>query len=88
LVRVDASYAASPVLAKQIEAGAPADAFFSADRAWVDYLEERGLRKRGSRWDVLGSADVLRRTQHAASAVPVCCTSVAMQVGHGFPRRP
>jgi molybdate transport system substrate-binding protein len=48
-VRVGASYAASSVLAKQIEAGAPADAFFSADLAWVDYLEERGLLRRGSR---------------------------------------
>ncbi len=58
-VRVTASYAASSVLAKQIEAGAPADAFFSADLAWVDYLEERGLLKRGSRRDVLGNALVL-----------------------------
>src|SRR5256885_9580147 len=40
-VRVVASYAASSVLAKQIEAGAPADVFFSADRAWVEYLEAR-----------------------------------------------
>jgi molybdate transport system substrate-binding protein len=47
-VRVSASYAASSVLAKQIEAGAPADAFFSADLAWVDYLEER-KRARGKR---------------------------------------
>src|SRR5467141_1101090 len=47
-VRVNASYAASSVLAKQIEAGAPADAFFSADLAWVDYLDERGLLKRGA----------------------------------------
>ena len=58
-VRVSASYAASSVLAKQIEAGAPADAFFSADLAWVDYLEERGLLKRGSRREVLGNALVL-----------------------------
>ena len=58
-VRVDASYAASSVLAKQIEAGAPADAFFSADLAWVDYLDERGLLKRGSRRDVLGNSLVL-----------------------------
>ena len=58
-VRVNASYAASSVLAKQIEAGAPADAFFSADLTWVDYLEERGLLKRGSRRDVLGNALVL-----------------------------
>jgi molybdate transport system substrate-binding protein len=39
-VRVSACYAASSVLAKQIEAGAPADAF------WV---EERGLASRGAR---------------------------------------
>jgi molybdate transport system substrate-binding protein len=58
-VQVNASYAASSLLAKQIEAGAPADAFFSADRAWVDYLDERGLLKRGSRRDVLGNALVL-----------------------------
>jgi hypothetical protein len=58
-VRVNASYAASSVLAKQIEAGAPADAFFSADLAWVDYLDERGLLKRGSRCDVLGNSLVL-----------------------------
>src|SRR6266480_7488501 len=58
-VLVAASYAASYVLAKQIEAGAPADAFFSADLAWVDYLEERGLLQRGSRREVLGNALVL-----------------------------
>jgi len=56
---VNASYAASSVLAKQIEAGAPADAFFSADLAWVDYLDERGLLERGSRRDVLGNSLVL-----------------------------
>src|SRR5712671_5834289 len=53
-VRVNASYAASSVLAKQIEAGAPADAFFSADLTWVDYLDERGSRR-----DVLGNSLVL-----------------------------
>lgn len=34
---------ASGVLAKQIENGAPADLFFSADLAWMDYLQTRGL---------------------------------------------
>jgi len=58
-VRVNASYAASSVLAKQIEAGAPADVFFCADLAWVDYLEARGLLKSGSRREVLGNALVL-----------------------------
>jgi len=47
------------VLAKQIEAGAPADVFFSADREWMDYLGQRGLLKSGSRRDLLGNALVL-----------------------------
>jgi len=58
-VRIAASYAASSVLAKQIEAGAPADAFFSADVAWVDYLEKRGLIQPSSRRDVLRNTLVL-----------------------------
>ena len=58
-IAVQASYAASSVLAKQIEAGAPADIFFSADLAWVDYLEQRSLLKPGSRHDVLGNDLVL-----------------------------
>lgn len=56
---VRASYAASSVLAKQIESGAPADVFLGADREWMDYLEERGLLKRGSRQDLLGNTLVL-----------------------------
>src|SRR5947208_10631158 len=58
-VRVAASYAASSVLAKQIEAGAPADAFLSAGVAWVDYLEKRGLIRPSSRRDVLRNTLVL-----------------------------
>jgi molybdate transport system substrate-binding protein len=53
------SYASSSVLAKQIEAGAPADVFISADREWMDYLEKRALLRAGSRRDVLGNALVL-----------------------------
>ena len=56
---VRASYAASSVLAKQIEAGAPADVFLAADVEWMDYLEKRGLLKRGSRHDLLGNTLVL-----------------------------
>jgi molybdate transport system substrate-binding protein len=58
-VHVRASFAASSVLAKQIEAGAPADVFFSADREWMDYLGQRGLLKRGSRRELLSNALVL-----------------------------
>ena len=41
--KVTISYAASSALAKQIEAGAPADIFFSADLDWMDYLQEKKL---------------------------------------------
>jgi molybdate transport system substrate-binding protein len=58
-IRVKASYAASSVLAKQIEAGAPADVFFSADHEWMDYLEQRKLLRTGTRRDVLGNELVL-----------------------------
>lgn len=37
------SFAASSVLARQVEQGAPADIFASADEPWMDYLQERGL---------------------------------------------
>jgi molybdate transport system substrate-binding protein len=38
---VSASYAASSALARQIEAGAPAQVFISADEEWMDYLEKK-----------------------------------------------
>jgi molybdate transport system substrate-binding protein len=53
------SYAGSNALAKQIEAGAPADLFVSADQAWMDYVEKAGLLKPGSRVDLLRNALVL-----------------------------
>ena len=53
------SYAASPALAKQIEAGIPADLFISADIPWVDYVAERKLIKPASRFDFLGNEIVL-----------------------------
>ena len=53
------SFAASSTLAKQIEAGAPADIFVSADRQWMDYLSERNLIEKTSRRDLLGNTLVL-----------------------------
>jgi len=53
------SYAGSNALAKQIEEGAPADIFFSADLAWMDYLEERNLIRKDSRQTLLGNEIVL-----------------------------
>ena len=58
-IRVTTSLAASSTLAKQIEAGAPAGVYFSADLQWMDYLEQRGLLRAGSRHDVVGNSLVL-----------------------------
>ena len=52
-------YGGSSALAKQIEAGAPADLFASADVAWMDYLDRRGLIEAGSRRDLLGNSLVM-----------------------------
>ena len=43
------SYAGTPALARQVEAGAPADLFVSADTEWMDELAERGLVRADSR---------------------------------------
>jgi molybdate transport system substrate-binding protein len=56
---VKLSFAASSALARQIEAGAPADVFFSADTDWMDYLDQRHLIAAGTRTDVLGNRLVL-----------------------------
>jgi molybdate transport system substrate-binding protein len=58
-VPVKFSFAASSTLARQIEAGAPADVVFSADSQWMDYLQERRLIRTQSRQDVVGNRLVL-----------------------------
>jgi molybdate transport system substrate-binding protein len=57
--KVVVSYAASPVLTKQIESGGPADIFMSADLDWMDYLEARKQLVPGSRVAMLGNQLVL-----------------------------
>jgi molybdate transport system substrate-binding protein len=56
---VKVSYASSSTLARQIEGGAPADIFISANPQWMDYLQERDLIQGGSRADLLGNGLVL-----------------------------
>src|SRR6516165_4050490 len=56
---VKISYAASPTLAKQIESGAPADIFISADLDWMDYLEQHNLIKPPTRKNLLGNRLVI-----------------------------
>jgi molybdate transport system substrate-binding protein len=57
--RIVVSYAASSALAKQIESGAPADLFISADLDWMDYLEQRRLIRTDTRRNLLRNRLVL-----------------------------
>jgi molybdate transport system substrate-binding protein len=58
-VAVRLSFAASSVLARQIEAGGQADVFISADQEWMDYLQARGLVEKASRRNLAGNRLVL-----------------------------
>ena len=57
--RVIVAYGGSNALARQIEAGAPANVFVSADEDWMDYLDRRRLLVPGSRSNLLGNELVL-----------------------------
>ena len=57
--RVSVSYAASNALARQIENGAPADLFISADTDWIDYVERKSLVAPGTRRNLLANDLVL-----------------------------
>jgi molybdate transport system substrate-binding protein len=58
-VKVSPSYAASSVLAKQIEQGAPADVFVSADTDWMDYAISKKVINESTRVNLLGNSLVL-----------------------------
>jgi molybdate transport system substrate-binding protein len=58
-VKVVASYAASSALAKQIEQGAPADIFASADTDWMDYAINKTNINEPTRINLLGNSIVL-----------------------------
>jgi molybdate transport system substrate-binding protein len=58
-VRISASYAASSALAKQIEQGAPADIFVSADTDWMDYAISKKSINEPTRVNLLGNSIVL-----------------------------
>ena len=63
------SYAGSSALAKQIEAGAPADLFISADLDWMKYLSDKKLTRKSTEIRLLGNKLVLIAPK--ASAKPV-----------------
>lgn len=74
-VHMRLSYAASSALARQIESGAPAALFISADLDWMDYVSQRGLIQPASRVNLLGNRLVLI----APKTKPV-----ALRIGPGF----
>src|SRR5436853_3028622 len=58
-IKVVTSYAASSALAKQIEQGAPADIFASADLDWMDYSAQKKTIREDARVNLLGNRLVL-----------------------------
>lgn len=70
------SFAASSALARQIEAGAPADLFLSADEAWMDYVEGKGLLIPRSRFSLLSNRLVL---------IAPAASTVRLTIKPGFP---
>jgi len=73
---VTVSYAASSALAKQIEEGAPADMFFSADLDWMDNLQGKNLIAPDSRATLLGNDIVL---------IAPADSTVALTIAPNFP---
>lgn len=70
------SYAASSAIARQIEQGAPADLFISADNDWMDYLAKRRLIVAASRRGLL--------TNHLALIAPAA-SAVKLRIRRGMP---
>jgi len=65
------SYAASSALAKQIEEGAPADVFISADLDWMAYLSEKNLTKKDTETKLLGNRIVLVAPADSSAATEI-----------------
>lgn len=70
------SFAGSPALARQIEAGAPADLFISADKDWMDHVAARGLLRRGTRATLASNRLVL---------VAPAASTARLTIAPGFP---
>jgi molybdate transport system substrate-binding protein len=65
------SYGASNALVRQIEQGAPADVFVSADVDWMDYAQQKNLIRPEARVDLLGNRIVLVAPKDAAISATI-----------------
>jgi len=65
------SYAASSTLAKQVESGAPADIFISADLDWMDYMQKRNLIRTDTRVTLLGNKLVLIAPANSTAKIEI-----------------
>jgi molybdate transport system substrate-binding protein len=78
------SYAGSNALAKQIEAGAPADIFVSADLDWMDYAAQRNLLRAGTRFNLLRNLLVLIAPASSTTTLKIAPGfSLAAALGNG-----
>lgn len=69
--KIVVSYAASSALAKQIEQGAPADIFISADLDWMDYVDKAKLIKDDTRFNMLGNRLVLIAPASSTASIKI-----------------
>jgi molybdate transport system substrate-binding protein len=81
--RVAVSYAASSALARQIEQGAPADLFISADANWMDYLQARSLIRPETRRSLLGNRIVLVAPAGEAKPIELKPGEIVARLGTG-----
>ncbi|CAM5775370.1 molybdate ABC transporter substrate-binding protein [Labrys miyagiensis] len=83
-IAVVASYAGSPALVKQIEQGAPADLFVSADEKWMDYAADHKLIRPESRVNLLGNSLVVIAPKDAKTdRLPLTSVAFEQAVGTG-----
>ena len=77
-------YAASSALARQIEQGAPADLFWSADREWMDWCVVRKLVRHDTLINLLGNTLVLiAPAQSSLTSIPLTSEALAKARGSG-----